>query len=135
MALRVRVSLGGRTPRLQAAVSPQLSKLLTLTAKSGEGEDGSFPKNCSAFPRGRSWTCVWGGRRATQGAGGGVGVPGLRSVGRSRRLAVTGTGVYSRCHSEPARSCRAEGRGASRGEERTSPDDTIGTQGKLVNSQ
>lgn len=28
-----------------------------------------------------------------------------------------------------------QGRGASRGEERKSPDDTIGVQGKLVNSQ
>ncbi|CAK6443433.1 unnamed protein product [Pipistrellus nathusii] len=51
-ALRVRVSPRGQPPRLQAVVSPQLSRLLTLTAKSGKGEDGSFPPKLPSLPRG-----------------------------------------------------------------------------------
>lgn len=61
--------------------------------KSGEGEDGSFPKTCSVFPRGEELdVCVVRTEGPPREQASGLGVPGSRSVGRSQRLVVMGTG-------------------------------------------
>lgn len=78
--------------------------------------------------------------RATWGVASGLGIPGLRSVGRSQRLVVKGTQESKSCyHLEPAKfCCRVErwGGGVSTGMGKEGPpDDTIGIQGKIISSQ